>query len=380
MRRLLAGTVLAVALGWGASLAPAVAQVNVGGEVATTFRDTEETDFSNRTFLNYSNFNTLRARIYLDAKAADNVSVFTQILVDTWDFNLYGAYARIDPLIGSYVSAQVGLIPHPIGAWGERTYQFENPLIGTPLPYNYHSAFVPRRGDSLRTVDDLWATLDTRSNGGLPVIYDGCWNTGAEFYGSAGKLDYSVGVLTGSVSYMTIQDQTGSVQPTLHLAYNFSPGLRLGGSAYYGPYLYKNGYNDSLPTGTDYADFINAGAGYELYLAHRMLEVHSEGFFSYWEHPYLPRLDVLSGYAEGKYTVMAGWYVAGRFDWFLPADVTNAAGETKGWDYDVLRYEVGLGYKPNRATVMKLVGQFNRFADQPTLDHDLAAFQIVVGY
>lgn len=380
MKRTFEVAALAAALGLGLWAGPSAAQVNVGGEVATTFRDTEKTDFSNRTFLNYSNFNTLRARVYIDAEAAENVSVFTQILVDTWEFTLYGAYARIEPLIGPWVSMQVGLIPHPIGAWGERTYQMENPLIGTPLTYNYHSAFVPRRGDSLRTVDDLWATLDSRSNGGLPVIYDACWNTGAEFYGSRGKLDYSVGVLTGSVSYMTIQDQTGGVQPTLHLAYNFSPGLRLGGSAYYGPYLYEGGFNDSLPTGTSFSDYMNAGAGYELYFAHRLLEIHSEGFYAYWEHPYLSRLDVISGYAEGKYTVKAGWYVAGRVDWFLPGEVTNSAGVSSGWDYDLMRYEFGLGFKPNRATVMKLVGQLNRYPDASALDHDLGAFQIVVGY
>ena len=380
MKRTLERAALAAALGLGLWMAPAMAQVNVGGEVATTFRDTERSDFSNRTFLNYSNFNTLRARVYIDAQAAENVSVFTQILVDTWDFNLYGAYARIEPLIGTWVSMQVGLIPHPIGAWGERTYQMENPLIGTPLLYNYHSAYVPRSGDSLRTVDDLLEAGEVRSNQGLPVIYDACWNTGAEFYGSAGKLDYSLGVLTGSVSYMTIQDKSDGFQPTAHLAYNFSPGLRVGGSAFYGPYLYEGGFNDSLPTGAAFSDYMNAGAGYELYFAHRMLEVHSEAFYAYWEHPYLPRLNVISGYAEGKYTVKAGWYVAGRVDWFLPGDVTDSAGVTQGWDYDLMRYEFGLGFKPNRATVIKLVGQLNRYADEPELDHDLGAFQIVVGY
>lgn len=380
MRAVMHRTILAAVCGLGLAPIRVAAQVNVGGEVATTFRNVEKTDFSNRTFLNYSNFNTLRARVYIDAQASENVSVFTQILVDTWEFNLYGAYARIDPLIGNYVSAQIGLIPHPIGAWGERTYQMVNPLIGTPLLYNYHSAYVPSRADSLRTVDDLWASIEDRSNSGLPVIYDACWNTGAEFYGSAGKLDYSLGLLTGAVSYMNIQDQTGGVQPTVHLAYNFSPGLRLGGSAYYGPYLFDNGFNDSLPTGASFTDYINAGAGYELYFAHRMLEIHSEGFFSYWEHPYLPRLDVLSGYAEGKYTVHAGWYLAGRFDWYMPGDVSNAAGETKGWDYDLYRYEFGLGFKLNRATITKLVAQLNRYPDEEDLNHDLVAFQIVVGY
>jgi hypothetical protein len=322
----------------------------------------------------------LRARLYVDAKASEHLSVFTQILVDTWNFNLYGAYARLEDLAGPYLNLQIGLIPLPIGAWGERTYQMENPLIGTPLTYNYHSAFVPGRPDSLRSVDELWATLDERTNKGLPVIYDACWNTGAEFYGAVGKLDYSVGLITGAVSYMNIQQQPGNPQATTHLVYNFSPGLRLGASGYYGSYLYQGGFADSLPTGASFDDYINAGVGYELYFAHRMLEVRSEGFFAYWEHPYLPRLDVISGYAELKYKVLAGWYVAGRYDWYLPGDVTNSAGVTKGWDYDLFRYEFGIGFKPNRSLLTKLVAQLNRYDHEEELNHDLVALQVVVGY
>lgn len=373
----LAGGLLALSFG---CVHDARAQVKVGGEVATTFRNIEISDASNRTFAYYSNFNTLRARVFVDAQASDNVSVFTQILVDTWDFQLVGAYARLERVAGGYLNLQVGLIPAPVGAWAERTYQMENPLIGTPLPYNYHSAYVPGRPDSLRTVDDLWAVGDDRSNHGLPVIYDACWNSGAEFYGSAGKLDYSVGLLTGSVTKPTTQAVKTKPQGTAHLEYNFGPGFRLGASGFYGPYLFADAFDDSLPTGASFEDFKNAGAGYDLYFAHRMLEIHSEGYFSYWEHPYLPRLDLISGYGELKYTVIAGWYVAGRYDWYMPQDVTNAAGVSKPWDYKLNRYEFGLGYKPSQAAVIKVVGQLNRYAKEPGLDHDLVALQVVVGY
>jgi hypothetical protein len=364
----------------GAMAPRAHGQASVGGEVATTLRNTKISDYSNRTYRYFSNFDTMRARLYFDAQVTDHVSVFTQVLIDTQVFQLYGAYVRLEQLAGPYLNLQVGLIPAPVGAWDERTYQMTNPLIGTPLPYSYHSALVPGGPDSMRTVDDMWESAEDRSNYGLPVIYDACWNTGGEFYGATGKLDYSIGFLTGSLSLPTTQSNKERPQGTVHLAYNFGPGLRIGGSGWYGTYLTEGSFNDSLPTGASLNDYQNAGAGYELYLAHRMLEIHSEGFFSYWEHPYLPRLDVLSGYAELKYTVLAGWYVAGRFDWYLPGLVTNAAGVTKSWDYDVERYEFGLGYKPGRSTVIKLVAQLNRIPDESELNHDLVALQVVVGY
>jgi len=101
----------------------------------------------------------------------------------------------------------LGLIPGTIGSFAPRTYSDKNPLVGVPLLYNFHTAINPRSLGSSGTLAELSAAKDVRSRGGLPVIYDACWNTGIEIYGSAGNLDYSFGILSGSVSNPTV-DQT----------------------------------------------------------------------------------------------------------------------------------------------------------------------------
>lgn len=245
------------------------------------------------------------------------------------------------------------------------------------MVYNLHSTLVPG-GNPVRTVDEILAMRDTRVNTGLPPIYDACWNTGLEIYGHHGKLNYSVGFLTGSVSKPTVEQTKDAPQVTTHITYAVSPRLTLGGSAFYGPYLMAETYNDSLPTGKQFSDFINAGVGYELHLAGRYFDLYSESFYAYWEHPYLPRLEVYSGYVEGKYKFTPGWFVAGRYDFYEPGKLTDSGGNEQNWDYPATRIEAGLGYHPNRATVMKFVIQHNEIDQSDLLDSNLYALQVSV--
>lgn len=357
-----------------------MAQVSVGGLVDVLFKNTGNKDVTNITFKNFSNFHSTRARFFLDAAPADNLEVFTQILVDKYAFQLYGAYIRFTNIGGTQFNAQVGLIPHPVGAWGPRTYSNINPLVGVPLVYNMHSSYIPGGSTAVRVVDDILALRDLRSNSGLPVIYDACWNTGAEIYGASGKWSYSLGLLTGSVSKPTMEQSKDIPQVTTHITYNLSSRITVGGSAYIGPYLMEGAYKDSLPAGADYGEYMNGGIGYELHYSGRYLEIYSESFYAYWEHPYLPNLKLFSGYVEGKYKFSPGWYVAGRLGFYEPGELTDSQGAGRPWDYPVKRIEAGIGYHPNRRTTLKLVTQLNNFDLTDDLDSELYAFQMAVSF
>lgn len=356
------------------------AQVNVGGLVDVVFKNSDNEDITNVTRRNFSNFHSSRARLFFDAAPAENLEVFTQILVDNYSFQLYGAYMRFTNIGGSQLNAQIGLIPHPVGSWGPRTYSNINPLIGVPMVYNMHSSYIPGGPTAVRDVDDIIALRDSRSSRGLPVIYDACWNTGAEIYGSSGKLSYSIGLLTGSVSEPTLEQTKDIPQVTTHITYNLSSRITIGGSAFIGPYLVEGGFNDSLPVGADHDDYMNGGVGYELHVSGRYFDIYSESFYTYWEHPYLPKLNLYSGYVEGKYKFTPGWYVAGRFGFYEPGKLIDSQGASRNWDYPVKRFEGGIGYHPNRRTTLKLVTQINNFELTDAFDSELYALQFAVSF
>lgn len=354
------------------------AQVRVSGLADFVARNVGEDDYSNLTFKKQSNFHSVRTRLFFDAPVGDNASFFTQILIDDQIFALYGAYLRVSRLAGPYLNLQVGYIPSTVGSYGERTYSNVNPLIGTPLLYNYHSHYDPGYEGPIRSVEDMLAGREQRSIYGLPVLYDNCWNTGLELYGVVGKLDYSLGLLSGSVSLPRVQQVKNTPQVTTHLTWHFSPGLVVGTSAFYGTYLGEGIYGDTLPAEKDYEDYINGGIGYEFAGVFRFFEIRSESYYAYWEHPYIPTLKVVSGYVEAKYKFYPRWYVAGRYDYFEPGKMTTASGTKEPWDYPARRIEAGIGFHANRQMLVKLVGQFNRVPHEEELESDLYALQLSV--
>ena len=69
-----------------------------------------------------------------------------------------------------------------------------------------------------------------------------------------------------------------------------------------------------------------------------------------------------------------------NYCFFQPGEIKNSSGVMEQWDYTIIRYEFGLGYRPGRATTIKLVNQINSIPDYNSLDHDLYALQISVAF
>ncbi len=368
------------------TVSSADAQVNVSGSLdLIAKKHLDKPDYTNLSFAGQSPFRTARTRLFFDAPISDNVSAFVQLFSDNYRyFSVYAAYVKVSNLAGPYLNIQAGRIPNTIGSFGPRTYASKNPLIGVPLVWVHHSSFDPGAltEDELghdATVTDLLALRDQRPYYGLPILYDFCWNSGVELFGSYGKLDYSLGMLAGSVGSPLI-DQTKEIpQFTTHLQYYLSPGFVIGGSGFWGPYL-TGVYSTYEPDEYDFNDYTNGGAGYEIYIAHHMLEFYSEGFWTYWEYPYLPTLYAVSGYAEAKYKFTPGWYAAGRFDIFRPNKIADDEGGRQNWDYPLKRYEFGIGYKPDRSVTLKLVTQINRFDFSDAFDYEQYALQMAIEF
>lgn len=357
------------------AISPVRADVALSG-LADFVAGNSTEDVTNVTFRSTSNLDVVRTRLFVDAPVSDDIAFFTQFLVSHYDdFFIYGAYLRFEQLGGSPVNLHAGLIPNTVGNWGPRTYSDRNPLVGVPLVWNHHTSMNPRVAQT--SVADLRAARDTRTNAGMPVLYDNCWNSGVELWGQAGAFDWSAAILTGSTSLPMRERDKDVPQVTGRLAWARGPGFVLGVSGWTGPYLSTA---SAALGGRDSNDYGNSGGGLDLSWTHRRLEVHSEVMYTTWEHPTLPRLAATSGYVEGKMKVRTRWYVASRFGFLEPSRVEDSSGDSVLWDYPVRRVESGVGFRVAPRVTVKAVTQVNRFVGTSALDSDHYLLQLSAGF
>jgi hypothetical protein len=213
---------------------------------------------------------------------------------------------------------------------------------------------------------------------GLPMLYESWWGTGVELYGSANKVDWSLGALSGSLSAPTVQREKDIPQFTGKLGICFSPEFTAILNAFAGPYI--SGYTDdySQAPEDDASHYLNLGSGLSLQYAKGYLELYSEAFVERWQHPYLGNLDAFSGYVDARYKFATQWYVAGRVETmrFSKIDFGGSVGEQR-WDIPLNKFEFGVGYKIDQAVLLKLMGQIIRYSEQQDEYNDEeVAFQL----
>ena len=204
--------------------APVSAQVGLAGEIGFTYkqdfarREGEASTRVNSTIKGASPFSLVRARFFVDAEVDDGVAVFTTLLFDEdlQSFDLEGAYVVFDEVAGvSWASALVGKMPTAFGTFAARSFAMVNPLIGVPLIYHYFTAI---QGGSVAR--DNAAQLARRGDGlqpgrGLSILYDACWNSGVQLFGSYNQLTYALALTKGAVSNPTATDNDGILCPLL---------------------------------------------------------------------------------------------------------------------------------------------------------------------
>ena len=360
----------------GALLALLVLPLATGARAATDFKvhgllDLVGSEIGEGYELNLlargdSNWDPYALRLMVDADVMDHLSVYTQFIArDQVPPYIQGAYVMYSPSSSRDFHVLAGKIPSAVGTYAPRTYSNHNPLIGTPLMYQYHSTLIwydfPPSTDAL---------LKTRGSGqygvnyrgfkvgmGMATIDDSWWDVGVTVTGSARPIEYAAGVTAGTPGWGNPAKDENSGKSVLgRVGLTPWPALRIGVSGSYGPYL-VDGLNPKLPAGkkaTDYNQILGM-ADFELLVGHA--ELRAEGAYNRWQSPIVGNLDSRSGYAELKYGFSFGGYLAGRYDVLRFSEITSSAGVTLPWDADVSRYEVGAGYRMNRSVLAKLVYQ-----------------------
>ena len=309
-----------------------------------------------------------RLRLFVESAVSDRLDVFTEALYNE-DVGVvpFGAYALFHPSPGRDMHVMAGLIPWPIGTWAPRANSNKNPLIGFPLQYQYHTTLssfqlVPSRDALIADAGDGEdGTSYAFGSQGMPIVYDQWWDFGAVFLGSARPVEYSVGFVNGAPSWPSPgRDNTPGKSFLGRVGLAPTPGIRFGVSGSYGPYLIEDAVKSSLPPGKDAADFnqVLGMADFEWSGGHA--ELRAEGYANRWQTPTVGDLRVRGGYGELKYTLPAGFYVAGRYDIMRFGDVKDSTGTDRSWDADVDRLEVGVGYRMMKGVTAKVVYQRNK--------------------
>ncbi|HET9252982.1 MAG TPA: hypothetical protein VFP58_12785 [Candidatus Eisenbacteria bacterium] len=305
-------------------------------------------------------------RLFLDANVNERVDIFGQVVLrDGATPYVDGAYVLFTPFPGHDAHLQAGKIPWPIGTYGPRTYSNKNPLVATPLMYQYHTTLlwweipptadvlIANAGNGQYDIDYFGYSMGM----GMPVVDDSYWDVGIIAMGSEGLVEYSMGVTAGTPGWgSTVKDENSGKTIMGRIGLAPAPGLRFGVSGALGPYLVE-GLNEQLPSGDNVNNFYQTLGMVDFEFATGHLELRAEGAWNTWQTPTVGDLEVTTGYVEMKYSLPFGAFGAGRLDGMRFSEIEDSSGEKHSWDSNISRWEIGAGYRIDRNILTKLVYQ-----------------------
>ena len=113
--------------------------------------------------------------------------------------------------------------------------------------------------------------------------------------------------------------------------------------------------------------------------------MRAEAVWSRWTLPALDAtrieepLDALGLFAEARYKLRPGLYVAARAERLAFSEIASAAG-LRTWDAPVTRVEAGAGWVPRRHVLLKASWQHNWRDGGAVRENDLVAGQVVLWF
>lgn len=336
----------------------------LGGEVSGTFA-AEDRGFFNDVAYRRNALQLFRASLLGEVQAGRRLALLGELRTENLDQpRLYGLYLRFRPAPSKAFDLQAGRIPPVFGAFARRRYGQDNPLIGTPLAYQYLTTVRP---DALPAGPD--ELLGQRGRGwltrysigsydydsGMPFVESLRWDTGVEMRVGEEPLEWTVAVTRGSLGNPRLSDDNGGKQLATRLGWYPLPGLRLGASFARAQYLDDALGHDVPGVGSDHQQAVGVDAEYSW---SRTL-LRGEAIRGRWRMPGVEApLDVTAAFLEARYRAAPGVNVAARADRIDFGRVTGSAG-TRTWDAPVTRVEVAIGYALHRQAQLKAAYQYN---------------------
>jgi hypothetical protein len=367
------------------SLADGMIVIGTDVSVSLTPQDDTEGAWFNYTDYEHNALRLFRLAVSAEVKVTDRVSVLTEIRTENGDaVKPYALYLRVRPWRDRPIDIQAGRIPPTFGAFARRQYGAGNPLIGYPLAYQYLTAVRP---DALpASTDDVvrmrargWrpsypiGSLDIAP--GMPLITAFRWDTGVQVRVGPESLNVSAAVTNGTTSDPRTRDTNDGKQVAGRIQWRPSAGLSIGGSAASGAYVADAALASlTMIAGGTHSSQHALGTDVEYSRDHWMLR--GELIWNRWQVPTLSRaLDATSGFAEGRYKISPGVFLAGRFDRLGFSELASSFG-VRSWDAAVTRIETGAGYYIRRNLLAKGTYQHNWRDGGPITSRGLFAAQL----
>ncbi len=345
--------------------------VGVGGVIDVAH--TEGKSALNANTLGDNNFNNIRALINFQFHHKDKIRADVEVLFDDAAkdrVRLQGAFVTLFNMPSEQVNFMVGKIPNLFGNFGKREFSDINPLIGQPLMRQYRTSLDWNNlWDNREQLILKSRRLENKGNlpfevlrGATPTVYDARWDFGVELFGSASILEYQLGVTEGSISNPEANENKGK-QFLARIGLNPVAGIKIGFSGAINPYLSTADPQRLLESGKGKGQFKQKAFGADLEASYRYLIVFSEFVKSQWDATVDEgKLSNWSWYVDAKYKIVPQFFVAGRLDMMNFSKILNPVNNKKeGWDYNVKRYEAGLGFRITSAATLKLTEQWTQF-------------------
>ncbi len=374
-------------------------RVTFGGEITVT-AGSEDPGYFNYTDYNRSVLRLGRFDFVTTARANDHVSFLLELRAEGdmweghWTGSPYAAFVRVRPWTARAFEIDAGRVPSAFGAFLDRAYGPDNPLIGYPLAYQYLTSL---RADSIPANADQLLAMRGRGwlvgypigsqalEGGVPFVSAFRYDTGVRVRaGSAhSRFEASGSVTAGTLAYPGLRDGNGAPQVSGRVVARPVIGLVLGVSASHGAFVAEE-VRQELPVPLGHEQYAQRVLGADAEYSRDHWVVRTEALWSRWSLPAVepPRLGALpaqSWLVEGRYTILPQLYAAARYDRIDFGTITGtAARET--WDANVNRTELGTGYRLTRTATLKASVQRVRREGGRPAHETLGALQVVLWF
>jgi hypothetical protein len=346
-------------------------RVVVSGDAAVSVAPEDE------GFFNYSDYEQTTLRqvrfgMAASVRLSDRVSVLGELRAENFEYvTPFALYARIRPLPNRRFDVQLGRIPPTFGSFSRRTYGHDNPLVGSPIAYQYLTSLRP---DSVpANLDELvrmrgrgWLSSfsvgDPNAHRGVPLASAFTWDTGVQASGGWNMVTAAVSVTNGTASNPLVSDDNSGKQLSFRTTVTPTIGLAVGASYARGEFLDRR--VRALLSNPDAHDFDQRAAEVDVEYSRAHWLARAEVMRSEWTLPIgtagtaMP-LRALATTLEGRYTLAPGWYAAARLEHLGFSEIITPT-QTTEWEAPVTRTEVGVGYYVQRNLIAKMSLQFNR--------------------
>lgn len=367
-------------------------RLRLGGEVSGTIAP-QDGGYFNYTNYQTSSLRLLRLDLAAEVRLLTAASVGGEVRSDNLSApRVYALYLRLRPWAERAFDVQAGLVPPVFGALPRRRYAYDNPLPSLPLAYQY---LTDLRADAVPTTAEQlveqrgkgwllrYPTGSTEPAPGVPLANAERWDTGVQLRLGGEPLSLAVALTQGTLSHPRLRDDNGGKQLSGRLAWKPRPAFTVGLSGAVGEFLSDEAL-DALPPSAR-GPFRQQALGADLELARGYWILRGEAVWSRWNMPAVEEtlldspLDALGAYAELRYKLRPGLYLAGRLEHLGFSVVDSALGRTS-WDAPVTRLELGAGYSIRRELLLKASWQHNSRDAGLVRKNDLVAVQVLLWY